>query len=138
MAKIVYAVLSAFAIELALFLFGGNTTVTSKLFGLLIDPSGIATNGLYIAISGALILIGATSIIIGTFYNINIYGIYAAVASIFLSFVLILVHLWTFIDGQLSEGSVVVAQHSMIATIIVAPLLITYMIITLDYVRGSN
>lgn len=136
MAKIVYAILTAFAIELALYLFGGTSGSTSSLFGLLLDPSGIATDPLYLIIVGALAAIGFSTIIIGTFYNINIFGIYAAVAAVLLSFALTLAHLWTFLNGELPILQV--GDSSIIATIIVAPLLIAYLIITLNYVRSND
>lgn len=136
MAKIIYAILTAFAIELGLYLFGGTSASTSSLFSLLMDPSGIAADNLYTIIVVALAAIGASTIIIGTFYNINIYGIYASVASVFLSFVLVIAHLWVFINGELT--SLQVGSSSIIATIVTAPLLISYFIVTLNYVRSND
>lgn len=136
MGRLVYALITAFAIELGLYLFSGANYTQSTLFGLLLDPSNLPSSSLYLVIFGALAAIGASVIVIGTFWNINIYGIYAGMALAFLSFILVIVHLWVFINGQLSE--LITANSSIIATIITTPFLLAYMIILADYVRGNE
>jgi hypothetical protein len=136
MAKVIWALLSAFAIELALYMFGGTSYETSSLFKLLIDPSGIGASTFYLLIVGAMLAIGATTIIIGTFYNINIYGIYASVTAVLITLSLIMAHLWTFLNGELT--SLNVDNSSIIASVIVVPLLAAYMFIVLNYVRAND
>jgi len=136
MAKIIWAVLTAFAIELAVYLFGGSDIANSSLFSLLLNPSSISTASLYLIIKAAMVAIGASTIIIGTFYNINIYGIYASVAAVLLTFALSIADFWRFLNGQLV--SLQVANSSIIATIVTAPLILSYLIITLNYVRSND
>lgn len=138
MGKIIYGILTAFAIELALSLFGGNTFAHTSLFNLLINPSSVGSSTFYLAIVAALAVISATVIIVGSFYNFNIYAVYAGISAILITFALSIADLWTFINGQLNVLQITSNNSSLIATLVVSPILIAYIIMTVDYMRGTE
>lgn len=136
MSKIIYALLVLFAIDFSIYLFAGTSYSNSSLFGLLSDPSNLVQSSLYDKLNVALGALGLTTIVIGTFFNLNIYGMYASISAVFLSFSKILVNLWNFINGELRILEV--DGHSAIATIVVAPLMLTYLILVANYVRAND
>ena len=136
MGKYVYAVMMVFTIEFALYLFGGTTYSSTSLFGILFNPSILLSSPLYIAITVALAAFAASAIIPLNTFQINIYALYAGLAAAFISFSLSIVHLWTFINLQLS-GALTIQMAQIIATLITAPFLAYYLISTAEWVRGN-
>lgn len=135
MGKYTYAVLMVFAIEFALWLFAGTSYSTTSLFAILFDPTTLISSPLYIAITVALLAFAASAIIPLNTFQINIYALYAGLATAFISFSLSIVHLWTFVYGELSGISTQLALP--ITTLIVAPILTFYLISTAEWVRGN-
>lgn len=136
MGKFVYAIMMVFMIEYALWLFGGTSYVTTSLFGILFNPTTLLSSQLYILITFALAAFAASVIIAGNFYQINIYALYAGVVAAFFSFIFSIVHLYTFLYGQLE--SIYVEMAGPITILITAPLLIFYLISCLEWVRSNQ
>jgi len=135
MGKYAYAVIMVFSIEFALWLFAGASYSNTSLFGILFDPTTILSNPLYIAIGVVLLAFAASAIIPLNTVQINIYALYAGLAVAFISFSLSIVHLWTFIYGELSGITTQLALP--ITTLIIAPILAYYLISTVEWVRGN-
>ena len=136
MGKFMYAVLLMFGIELSLYLFGGTDFSNTLLFGMLFNPASIWTNAFYLVITAAIaIAIGAT-IIPGNFVQLNTIGLYAGIAAVLITFLASAVHLWSFINGSLTELSIESAQ--IVATVIVAPLIIFYIFAVSEWVRANQ
>jgi len=133
--KYTYAVLMVFAIEFALWLFVGTSYSTTSLFGILFDPTTILSNPLYGVMLIALAAFAASAIIPLNTFQINIYALYAGLAIPFIGFSLSIVHLWTFIYGELSGITTQLALP--ITALIVAPILTYYLISTVEWLRGN-
>ena len=135
MAKMLYALLTVFSIELALWWFGGTTTASTSLFSLLSNPSSTST--LFVVFIAAIGTLAAGTIVASAFYQINIFGVYAGVAGISIYFALSIMTFFNFIHGQLSSlGSETFAVP--IAAIIVAPILLMYIVSTMEWVRSNT
>ena len=134
MGKVIYAVMAAFVIELALFLFAGTTYAKTSMFSLLQDPSGFVSSSFYLLFSVALVAWAVSTIIPGNLWQINIYALFAGVAIVFLGFVANIVHLWVFINGELSG---VVTNSWVFASIVTFPLMLYYMIAVTEWVRSN-
>ncbi len=138
MGKYTYAVLTVFAIELALYLFAGASYSGTTLFGLLFNPTNFLSNTLYtITILGVLAAFAASVIIPGNFYQINIFALYAGVIVVFISFGLSIIHLWQFIYGELS-GMLTADFALMITGLLIAPIFLFYMMASLEWVRSNQ
>ncbi len=133
MGKFTYAVLMVFTIELALYIFTGTEYATTTLFDMLLDPSTLIANPLYILFGVSLVVFGASAIIPGTFYQNQISFMYLSIAVAFLSFSMSIVHLWTFINGELSG----LGLGNLISLLIISPILIYYIIATTEWVRSN-
>lgn len=136
MGKFMYAVLMVFFIEFSLWLFAGVDYVTTSLFGILFNPTTMSSNALYVLIIVTLGAFAASVIIPGNFYQINIYALYAGIAVVFFSFVFSIVHLFSFVYGQLE--SVALGLALPITILITAPLFIYYMMATVEWVRSNQ
>ena len=135
MGKMTMALLVVFAIELAmtLFLTGGNGH--TSLYTLLIDPSGLAGDSFFLMFVGRIAAIGTLSAIVAGFlFLIRVEPAYAIITATFITFGLNIVGLWTAINSQATFGD----SNALIATIICAPLLIFYIMASMDYIRSPN
>lgn len=139
MGKFIYAIITAFLIELSLWLFAGTDYANSALFGLLTDPSNLTTTAIYILLYGTLAVFGASAVIPGNFIQINIYALYAGIAVILITFTLPIVHLFQFVFGEL-QGifplDTVLAQA--ITILIVSPFIIMFMMGLTEWVRSNT
>ncbi len=135
MGKFVYAILTAFAIEMALWLFAGTSYAQSSVFSLLANPSILTSSAFYLLLVGALAAFAASAIIVGNIWQINVYALYAGVAAVMITFGLNIVHLFIFIQGELSGLTPEFALP--ITMLICAPLLLYYLIATMEWVRNN-
>jgi len=136
MGKFTYAILLVFIVELSLWLFGGTSYSNSSLFNLLTDPSTLMTSSWYAIITIALAAFAGSAFIIGNLYSINIYALYAGIGTAFIGFALSIVHLWSFINGQLVAVDPKLAL--VVSALITAPLLIYYIISITEWVRSNQ
>jgi|TARA_Y100000034_G_scaffold19770_1_gene22428 hypothetical protein len=138
MGKFVYAVVAVFFIEMALWLFAGATYANSSLFSLIMNPSNLATTAVYVLIFGTLAVFGASTVIPGNFFQINIYALYAGIATSLITFAISVSHLWSFVYGELTgvmPNDLVMAQ--VITVIMVSPFLIFYILAIAEWVRSN-
>ena len=137
MGKYIFAVLTVFAVEFALYLFGGQNISQTSLFGILFNPSGIGSNALYIAITLAVTTFGVASIIPGNIYQNYISLFYVGIVAIFITFALSLSHFYVFIYGELQP--LLTDDFARAITILItAPLLAFYIMSSLEWIRGNQ
>lgn len=134
MGKFAYAVLTMFAIELSLYLFAGVNYANSSLFGLILNPEGLVTSAFYILIFGALIVFAASTIIPGNFIQINTTALYAGIGVELITFTLSVVHLWQFLNGELTGIFDSTVASEWISAVIVAPFLVFYILAISEWV----
>lgn len=138
MGKFVYAVLTVFLIEMALYLFGGTTYSQSSLFSLLLNPENLTANPFY---TGVILIIiagfAASAIVPGNLLSFSVYAPYAVAVTAVVTFALSIVHFYTFTYGQLS-GIMTTSLAHPITVIIVAPLLVFYTFASLEWIRGNT
>lgn len=138
MSKFAYSLTAVFLIELALYIFVGTSYAQTTLFGLLLNPSTIISNGIYILILGVLGVFALSAILPGNFIQINIYALYAGMAVVIVTFILNIVHLSSFIYGVLVGINGMGTSALWITSLICGPLLIFYLISTMEWVRSNN
>ena len=135
MSKYVYALIVVFIIEFALWIFAGTTYANSSLFNFVTNPS--TTSPFYTTLYLAIIGLSAFTIVASAFYNINIYGVYAAIAAVFLTFFMSVIHLSEFVYGELS-ASLSSEFATIISMLIIAPFAITYLLATVEWIKGGG
>jgi len=136
MGKYVYAVLLALLIEFGLFLFGGTEYANSSLFAIINEPILILKNPFYLVIEAAIAIFIGAKIVPGNFIELNTYGVYAGVAFVSLTFLLSIVHLWSFMNAQI--GSAISESFAQIVTaVVVIPLVVFYAVSTIEWVRAN-
>lgn len=138
MGKFTYAVLMAFAMELSLYFFGGVNYSQTSLFSVLLNPSNLSSSSLWATIKLAVAALAAAQIIVGNFYQINIYALYALVIGVVLSFALAIVN---FSSWMLAEVSGIVNSPEIanfVTAIFMAPLLLYFIIACLEWVRANQ
>lgn len=146
MARIVYALVLVFVIEAALFFFAGTTYTTSSLFNMFSNPADILNNPLYLLLAGAITLMVASQIIPGNFFQINIYGVYASMIVIIITFVSSIFRLATFMHGQLAPmfgcnpytGILTCSPSAFIIMILTVPIGIVYLMACIEWMRFNN
>lgn len=135
MAKMAYALMSIIIIEMALYFFAGTDYSNTTLMDLVLNPSIILNNAWYIAVAAALVIFAASAIIPGSFVQINIYALYAGLASAALTFTAVLVDFWTFLNGSLSGINQTLS--SLILGLTIVPLIIFYITAIVEWVRQN-
>ena len=136
MGKFVYAVLMVFIVEMALWLFAGTEYSQSSLFAIISNPSTLLSSPFYILITVTLAAFAVSAIIPGNIYQVNVYALYAGIATVLVSFSISIVHLSQFIYGELSGLTTEFALP--ITILIVAPFLVTYIFATVEWVRSNT
>jgi len=135
MGKFVYALVTAFALEFAIWLFAGVDYSQTTLFNFIISPT--TTSALYVLIYGAIGGLLVVGIVASAFISINIYGVYAMIGAVFLSFITSIAHLATFVYGELS-GTVSPEMALIITAVINLPFALGYSIAVAEWVRGNQ
>lgn len=134
MGKIVYTLLIAFVVQLALITFAGQDIPTSALYTFLTNPVEW-DNSLFIsAINDVLLILGGAAIIAGLYFIRNEFILYLGLGAIFFSFGISLYNLWQFIAQQalLGQGA------EFVATIVIAPIILLYIVTIFDFARGKD
>ena len=135
MGKFVYALMTAFAIEMSLWIFTGNEFARTAIYNLLSDPTSLTSATIYIVILAALTIFSLSAVLPGTFVSINIYALYAGLALAFITFGWNIVHLFTYLNGELAGLG---TELSLIISMIVCgPILMFYLIAVVEWVRNN-
>ena len=127
-----------YLIELGLYLFGGPNVANSSIFNLLFNPFDIENSLMYIAVFAALGFISASVILPGNWISINIYALYSAIVVIVITFVISLMHLWTFLDTELSTFLGDTTVSPIILAVVISPIVWFYLIAVIDWVRSNQ
>lgn len=146
MGKMSSALLIVFAIEVSLFIFSkpGDTSENTSLFQFLINPQSWTQLSFMSYITLAVVGIGAGTIIIGSLITGRDWVWRAGVAATFVTFGAVIFHLWIFLFAHLdsifetgaTEGPIRLGQ--ILATLIVAPLLIYFITVIFDFISGKD
>ncbi len=131
--KFVFSLILVFLTELALYLFAGQTSSNTAIFTMILDPSSIVNTTFYLVIAGALTVFAFSKIIPGTFLNVNMYGVYAGIVAVTLTYIMNLVHLSAFIQAQLIPINPTLAL--VVNALVCGPLFFLYLIATMEWVR---
>lgn len=137
MGKMTMALIFVVGIELALTLFMSNSTSTDHtvLYNLLIDPSNLGLSGFYQLFIARIGAIGALSAIVAGFlFLVRVEPAYAILSATLITFSLNIAQLWITINSQGVFGD----AHSLVATLIVSPILVFYIMACMDYIRSPN
>lgn len=128
------ALLMAFAIELGLTLFfsANSSSNPTALYTLLTNPIGLDSNSLFLLFTGRIAAIAALSaIVVGFFFILRIETAYALVAGTFVLFAWNIVHLFLAIQSNLVFGD----ARTLVAILITAPILLFYIMASIDWIR---
>ena len=137
--KFTYAVMLVYFIELAMYMFGGPEAGATSIFNFLFNPSTILSSPLYAGLLIALGAISISAIIVGNLWSVNIYALYTAVVLIAITFVLSIVHLWQFLDGEFASITILDPITSqIILAVVISPLVWFYLTAVLEWVRGNQ
>ena len=142
MGKMMSALLLIFAIEMALFLFvSGDTADSTSLFSFLLNPN-ISSAPFYIYLTSAISGVGLALIVVGSFFTKTEFIWRAGVVTVFTSFSGVLIRLWQFIEKEGAMfggiGTSGVSTSAVIATIIVGPLLIFFLMAAVDFISAKD
>jgi hypothetical protein len=131
-----YAILSVFIIEAAL-LFAGYTGAPSKLYTAIFNPSGFLTGGFYLGLFLIVSLTATLAVVTpGFIYQVNQWALFAGVSAMLITFVAVVIDLSGFIYTELSGYAPDFALW--IAAIITAPVIILYIMATLEWTRFNQ
>ena len=133
LSRIGWALMSVIIIELALYFIGGATTGRTGLFAFLLNPSTSTT--LYIAV---LAVVGTitVAVVASSFFQLNIYAVYAGFVALSLTFVAVIIQLMIFISGQFNQLNQPVAL--LINGLITMPMAIYYMTTMMEWIRSNT
>lgn len=156
--SIVYAIIVLMMIETTMFLFGGgagdsgcnfnstteeyittNGTVgqSSLFYATYCQNNDITHTGWFTTLKYTLLAIGASTLILGTFFSLNIYGIYAGLSAVFFSFLMSFYNFYVFINGSL-DGVLDPGIAHFISFLLCMPLIIGYLMIVMEYTRSGS
>lgn len=134
--KFTHVLLMVFLVELAMYLFAGTGYTKTPLFNLLTEQLGFFNNPIYLNVVSGIGLFAIAAIFVGTFFQFNINAIYASLAALTVTYIFALVQFWALINSQLHVNSPELSL--LIPTFIVAPLLIYYVVATMEWIRGNQ
>ena len=131
MGKMTAALIMIASIELGVALFMQDTAISSLLFWVTHPQEASYTDFLGSATSILFNLAASTAIIAGFLYAVRPEAVYASVALFVISFITIIARWWTLIASQGVFGQ----SGWLVATLLITPLSIFFLITVLDYAR---
>lgn len=136
MGRVIWGLIMVFAMEAGMYIFGGSSYSQTSLFYLFNDPTTFVSSSIYTAMQAVLVAVALAGIFIGSFIYKSETAEYAGFAALMLTFFFSIVHFWSFINAQLSGY---LSENSWIVTsLILAPVMITFLMIILEYGRGRD
>jgi len=139
-----YALTTIVIIELGLYLFGSPDYSKTSLFALMLDPPLVTTSAFALLFATSTFLFLASAIIPGQYVTLNIYGVYAAIVSQIITYISVISQLIGFVNGQLRglfltcvNAGTGVCPAPLITMIFTAPLIIFFIITTVDWIRSN-
>jgi len=136
MGKLTGALLLVFAIEVALFLFSGTSYANSPVFNLIMNPQTLTSSAFYLIMLTLLAGAALAVVVPGAFYQVNQWALFAVAALLMVTYAVHITHFWAFIQGQLywymPEWS------GIIASLIIGPFLIYYLMTIVEWTRGNQ
>lgn len=116
-------------IQFVMLIFGVQNVPGTSLYTFIASPSDWETAGWNLLIGDIIAAASLSVIIIGTFFIKNDFLIMAGIVGVIYSFGKPLISLWTEISAHSS---------SILATLIVGPIIILYIMLLLGFWRGRN
>lgn len=140
MGKMQNALIVTAILDLAMFLFYNNITQTSLLSWIL-NPSHF-TSGNFFSIWNLNLFtaLGAFTIIVGLYFIRNDFILYVAIAAVLVTFGATIYEFWNWIQVSIAPLNTLTTDStsSIVASIVVLPLLIYYIFSVSDFARGRD
>ena len=137
MGKMMNALLLVFALEIAFALFPASGFETTSLTEFLKNPGLWNITSFFNSISGLVVGIGIGAIIIGSLWSGNDWIWRAAIIAVFITFGAVLAQLSQFLFAHLTFIGVIEAR-SLIVAAVVGPLLLYFIMASLDFISGKD
>ncbi|MFW6130029.1 MAG: hypothetical protein ACOC56_02520 [Atribacterota bacterium] len=137
MSKITTALLLVFVIEVSLVFFSGTDYAKTSLYSFLINPELFSSSAFYVIMFGILIAAYGSVVVPSAFYQINQWALFGIAGIAIITFGINIAHLHTFINGQLIGIFSHVQVGGLIATLIIAPLAIFYLVAVIEWTRQN-
>lgn len=145
MGKVGNILLLLVIIEFALIMFTGTGTPegdptsvgnesSSSLLTMMVSPQEYLNLSLYSAMNLIFMLVGAFTIIVGSYFIRNEWVAYAGITAVFFSFFLTLVHFHQYMTAQGVWGG----SDGIIISLLMAPIIILFIVTLLDFSRGKD
>lgn len=135
MGKLVYLLLTVIAVQLGLLLVFDQAIPGSSLWALFSNPSANWNNlSLINLITDSITALSAATLIIGTFWIKYDFLVFAGMTGIFFTFGKQLANAWQSIADQTTASG----NGGLIASIIVFPIIILYILTILEFWRGID
>jgi len=137
MGKMFNALLLVIAIEIAFSLFPVPETTTTSLLDFLQNPSLWSTSGWFTFITSSIVGLGAAAIFIGSFITGRDWVWRTTIIATYITFGAVIMQMWVFLNAHLLYLNVMAARR-LITTIIVAPFLLYFISVCLDFISGKD
>lgn len=134
MGKLLPMLLFIVAINISLVVFVGISPPGSSIWTLITNPQDWSSLSLMSLMTDAVALSAVAGIVVGSFWTKSDFLIYAGVTGVFLSFGMSFAELY----NRFNQWEVLGQSYSYIATIFIAPLLISYLYVILKFWRNSD
>lgn len=134
MGKMLPMLLFIVAINLSIVIFVGGSPPGSSLWTLITNPQDWSSLDLMTLMIDAVALTSVVGIVVGSFWTKSDFLIFAGISGVFLSFGMSIAELY----NRLNQWEVMGQSNSYLALIFAAPLMITYLYVTLKFWRGSD
>ena len=135
MGKLTYALIFMFVIQFCLVIFLGADWPGSALYDLVINPTQWDDTTLVSKVlNDAMLIVGLGAVAVGSILFRNELLIYSGLAAVFLSYGTSLYQIYQVIGSQEMFGDF----SYLMATLITGGLIIAFIMITLDYIRGKD
>ncbi len=135
MGKLMPLLIFIIVVELAMMLFLGVSTPSTALLSLFLNPTSWSSLALITKITSVIALAGVGGIIVGTFVNFKSdFLIFAGLTTVFLSYGQSLYAVYSKIQGIKDLGD----WSTLIALLIVSPIIIVFIYTILKFWRGND
>ena len=134
MGKMLPLLLFVVAINLSIVIFVGGAPPGSSLWTLIFNPQDWSNLSLTNLMTDAVGLASVVGIVVGSFWTKSDFLIFAGITGVFLSFGISFAELY----NRFNQWEVLGSSNSYIAIIFVAPLIVTYIYVTLKFWRAAD
>ncbi len=135
MAKMLNALLFVMIVQVGLIMLTGASAPGGALWALISNPTDWGSLSLVSFLTDTLLVAGVSVIVIGSFFIKSDFLVFAGISSVFLSFGTSLYNLWQYVDSHAALGG---GSNGWVAMIFISPIIIMYLIVLLEFWRGTG